>query len=89
MRRTTTCSNALSSALYEVQEYLVPTRHMTPSMDLTMNKDKFYSMPQSYQDLLICEICEDMSAYDYDVCHCNGSNTIMMQSGPGTWNAGL
>ena len=60
-------SNALSSALYEVQEYLVPTHHMTPSMDLTMNKDKFYSMPQSYQDLLTA-ICEDMSAYDYDVC---------------------
>ena len=40
---------------------------MTPSMDLTMNKDKFYSMPQAYQDLLTA-ICEDMSAYDYDVC---------------------
>ena len=34
--------NAVNSALYEVQEYLVPTRHMTPSFDLTMNKEKIF-----------------------------------------------
>lgn len=59
-------SNAVNSALYEVQSHLVPTRHMTPSMDLTMNKETFYSLPQAYQDLLRA-ICDDMTAYDFQV----------------------
>lgn len=61
-----TLQNAVNSALYEVQDYLILTRHMMPSYDLTMNKDKFYAMPEEYQQFL-WEVCEDMSAYDYAV----------------------
>lgn len=61
-----TLQNAVNSGLYEVQDYLIPTRHMMPSYDLTMNRDKFYSLPEEYQQFLR-EICEDMSAYDYAV----------------------
>lgn len=61
-----TLMNAVSSALYEVQDYLIPTRHMMPSYDLTMNKDSFYAMPEEYQQFLM-EVCQDISAYDYAV----------------------
>lgn len=57
----------LLSSIVVIMLFQIIRRYMTPSMDLTMNKDKFYSMPQAYQDLLTA-ICEDMSAYDYDVC---------------------
>lgn len=60
-----TLSNAINSALYEVQEYLIPTNHMTPSMDLTMNKATFDALPAEYQ-ALIREICTDMTAYDFE-----------------------
>lgn len=59
-------SNTLNSAVYEVNDYLFRTNHSSPSMELTMNKDKFDSLPQEYQDL-ITQVCKDLSRYDWDV----------------------
>ncbi len=59
-------SNTLNSAVYDVNKYLFRTNHSTPSMELTMNKDKFYAMPQEYQDLLT-QICKELSRYDWDI----------------------
>ena len=60
-------SNTLNSAVYDVNKYLFRTNHSTPSLEMTMNKDKFYAMPQEYQDLLT-QICKELSRYDWDVC---------------------
>lgn len=57
-------SNIVNSALFEVQDYLIPTKMATPAFDLTMNKDTFYALPAEYQALL-WEICEDLTSYDY------------------------
>lgn len=59
-------SNTLNSAVYDVNKYLFFTEHSSPSMEVVMNKDKFYSMPQEYQDLLT-QICTEISRYDWDV----------------------
>ena len=59
-------SNTLNSAVYDVNKYLFRTNHSSPSMEMTMNKDKFYSMPQEYQDL-VTQICKDLSRYDWDI----------------------
>ncbi len=60
--------NAVTSGAAEVQKYLIPTQSMMPSMDMTMNLDKFNSMPQEYQDL-IEKISTELSAYDFDTLH--------------------
>ena len=59
-------TNTLNSAVYDVNDYLFMTNHSSPSMDLTMNKDKFDSLPQEYQDLLT-QICDELSRYDWDL----------------------
>lgn len=55
--------NAVTSGAAEVQKYLIPTQSMMPSMDLTMNLNKFNSMPQEYQDLIL-KISDELLAYD-------------------------
>lgn len=59
-------SNTLNTAIYDVNQYLFMTNHSSPSMDLTMNKEKFDSLPQEYQDLLT-QICDELSRYDWDL----------------------
>lgn len=59
-------SNTLNTAIYDVNKYLFRTNHSSPSMDLTMNKEKFDSLPQEYQDLLT-QICDELSRYDWDL----------------------
>ncbi len=59
-------SNTLNTAIYDVNQYLFRTNHSSPSMELTMNKEKFDSLPQEYQDLLT-QICDELSRYDWDL----------------------
>lgn len=59
-------SNTLNSAVYDVNKYLFLTDHSSPSMEMTMNRDKFYAMPQEYQELLT-QICKELSRYDWDL----------------------
>ena len=59
-------SNTLNTAIYDVNDYLFRTNHSSPSMELTMNKAKFDSMPQEYQDLLT-QLCTELSRYDWDL----------------------
>lgn len=62
--------NAVTSGAAEVQKYLIPTQSMMPSMDLTMNLDKFNSMPREYQDLML-KISDELLAYDFAVLRTN------------------
>ena len=59
-------SNTLNTAVYDVNDYLFMTNHSSPSMDLTMNKAKFDSLPEEYQQLLT-QICDELSRYDWDL----------------------
>lgn len=59
---------AVVSGLAEQQKYLIPTRHMVAGFDMTMNKDKFYSMPEEYQAFLR-EICKELSLMDATIGH--------------------
>lgn len=56
-------SNILNSGLYEVQTHLCPSWHLSPSSELTMNRDAFYAMPPDYQELLRT-LCRELTAYD-------------------------
>ncbi len=58
--------NAVVSGAAEVQKYLIPTQSMMPSLDVTMNKAKFDSLPAEYQELLV-KVCKDLEKFDYDV----------------------
>jgi TRAP-type C4-dicarboxylate transport system substrate-binding protein len=53
---------AVTSGAGEVQKYMIPTAHMVQIQDLTMNKDKFYSLPREYQDFLR-QICKEVSRW--------------------------
>ena len=58
--------NAVTSGAGEQQKYMIPTQHMRPSMDTTMNKEKFDSLPAEYQSLML-EIAEAISRLDYAI----------------------
>lgn len=57
-------ANAVTSGAGEVQKYMIPTQHLRPSMDCTMNKTKFDSLPTEYQ-AFITEVCDDVNRFDY------------------------
>lgn len=58
--------NAVTSGAAEVQKYLIPTQSMMPSLDVTMNKAKFDSLPEAYQKLIVTA-CKDLEKYDFDI----------------------
>ena len=58
--------NAVTSGAAEQQKYLIPTEHMMPSMEWSMNKEKFDSLPAEYQGLIM-EISKAINAYDFSI----------------------
>lgn len=60
--------NAVTSNLYEVQDYIISTYHVPFVSCFVMNKDFYDSMPEAYQDMIdsvILEIAaEDIEDYD-------------------------
>jgi|GEM_PF-132200 len=58
--------NAVASGAGEQQKYMIPTQHMRPSMDTTMNKETFDSLPSEYQSLML-EIAEAINRLDYSI----------------------
>ena len=59
---------AVVNGLAEQQKYLIPTAHMVAGFDVTMNKDKFYAMPEEYQKFF-WQICTELSRMDATVGH--------------------
>lgn len=58
--------NAVTSGAAEQQKYIIPTEHMMPSMEWSMNKEKFDSLPAEYQSLIM-EVSKAINAYDFQV----------------------
>ena len=58
-------ANAVTSGAWEQQKYMIPTEHLRPSMDFTMGKEKFDSLPAEYQSF-IKEICANLNVMDFD-----------------------
>ncbi|MTI15664.1 C4-dicarboxylate ABC transporter substrate-binding protein, partial [Rhodobacteraceae bacterium RKSG542] len=51
-------SNIVPNRFYEVAPYVSLTNHVYSTHIVVMNPDKFYSMPENYQDLIVRAVKE-------------------------------
>lgn len=59
-------ANIVSGKLVEQQKYIIPTNHMTPSMEIIMNKKIYDELPAEYQKL-VDMVSVDVNHFDFEL----------------------